>query len=582
MSLSTPEIENAEVLLAIGYNAPAAHPVVAAKMIKAKEKGAKIICIDPRFTETARMSEVHLQIKGGTNLAIMNGIANVILTEDLIDKQFIAEHTVGFEEWKPLIQKYSPDFVSKITGVPPEKIQSAARIFAKSRRSIIMWGMGVTQFTQGTDVIKGICAVLLMTGNFGRESTGIAPMRGQNNVQGACDMGALPNVYPGYQSVADPEIRAKFEKAWKPLQPLPAEPGLQLTRVPERVLHEKDPKKRIHAYYIFGEDPVLSDPNLEEVRECLSKIDFIVLQDIFMNKTSQYADVILPATAWSEHSGLVTATDRSIQKISKAIEPSGNVKQDWEIISLVSTALGYPMAYNNQEEIWNEMIEVSPKFAGVTYEKVERQGIVRWPCLSKDPSDTGTQILHKDGIFGLPGGKGVFKAADYEPVKEREDQEYPIALSSFHDVGHYSMRSMSGNCRTLRNLEDEPGLIEMAPENVKALDIKTGDIVRVISRRGHCYSRCVATSRIRKNTAYMTHQWWIGAVNELTVPYLDKQSKTPEYKYAAIRVEKIEDQAWAEKEVARLYEEIRMKSGIDEATRAKRSKKLPKMHSLIS
>jgi len=582
MSLSTPEIENTDVMFIIGYNAPAAHPIVAAKIIKAKEKGAKVICVDPRFTETARMADIHLPIKGGTNLAIVNGVANVIISEDLIDKEFIAEHTTGFEEFKKVIEKYTPEYVAGICRVKPDDIRAAARLFASSKKSIIMWGMGVTQFTQGTDVIKCICAILMMTGNFGRESTGIAPMRGQNNVQGACDMGALPNVYPCYQSVSNDEIREKFEKAWKPLQPLSNQVGLQITRVPERVLHESDPKKRIHAYYIYGEDPLLSDPNLEEIRECMSKIDFIVLQDIFMNKTSQYADVVLPATAWGEHTGLVTATDRSIQKTNKAIEPTGNVKQDWEIICMLSTAMGYPMHYNNQEEIWNEMAALSPKYTGVTYEKVERQGIVRWPCVSKDASDTGTLFLHKGGVFGLPGGRGVFKAAEYASVKELENDSYPIALSTFHDVGHYSMRSMSGNSRLLRNLEDEPGLIEISPENAEELEIRTGDIVFVSSKRGHCYSRASITSRIRKNTAYMTHQWWIGAVNELTVPYFDVQSKTPEYKYCAIKIERIADQGWAEKEIARIYDDLRRKSGIDEATRAKRSKKLPKMHSLIT
>jgi formate dehydrogenase major subunit len=261
---------------------------------------------------------------------------------------------------------------------------------------------------------------------------------------------------------------------------------------------------------------------------------------------------VLPATAWGEHEGIATATDRSFQRFRKAINPTENAKQDWEIISLVSTAMGYPMHYNNQEEIWDEVCAVSPKFFGATYEKIDTYGIIRWPCWTKDNNDTGTQYLHKGGIFSIAGNKGIFKAADYEPVKEQENAEYPIALSNFHDVGHHSMRSMTGNCRTLRNLEDEPGLIELSPENTEELGVQTGDIIRVISKRGHCYSRCVATSRIKKNTAYMTHQWWIGSVNELTVPYLDPQSKTPEYKYCAVKVEKIDDQNWAATEVAHL------------------------------
>jgi formate dehydrogenase major subunit len=244
--------------------------------------------------------------------------------------------------------------------------------------------------------------------------------------------------------------------------------------------------------------------------------------------------------------------------------------------------MGYPMRCKNTEEIWNEMCSLTPKLFGATYEKIDRHGSIRWPCWTKDPNDTGTDILHKDGIFTIAGNKGFFKPAEYAPVKELEDADYPISLSNFHDVGHHSMRSMTGNCRTLRNLEDEPGLIELSPDNVRELGIESGDIVRVVSRRGHCYSRCFLTSRVKKNTAYMTHQWWIGAVNELTVPYLDPQSKTPEFKYCAVKVEKIDNQDWVSKEVARIYDEIRAKSGIDEKTRSRRRKKLGEMHTLAT
>ncbi len=577
MSLSIPEIDNTEVMLNIGYNAASAHPLVARHMLKAKQKGAKIICVDPRFTETARISDIFLQIKGGTNMAVINGIANVIIAEDLIDHEFVEAHTTGFDEYKAVLLKYTPEYAGAICGIKPDDIRTAARLFAKSRHSVVMWGMGVTQFTQGTDVIKGICAILLMTGNFGRPSTGVAPVRGQNNVQGACDMGALPNVYTGYQSVASPEVQAKFEKAWG--AKLSPNAGLHATRVPERVLEEPDPAKQIHAYYVYGEDPAHSDPNLEEVREALEKLDFVVLQDIFMNGTSVYADAVLPATGWGEHNGTVSATDRNVQRLRKLLEPTGDVKEDWEIISLVSTAMGYPMHYSNQEEIWEEMLSLTPSYAGVTYEKIEKYGNIRWPCRTRDINDRGTQYLHKGGVFSTPDGKGKFMAAEYAPVKEKENSEYPIALSNFHAVGHYSTRTMSGNCRTLRNLEDEPGGIEVSPWDAHAADIKNGDIVKCVSKRGHCYARAEVTKRVRKGNAYMTHQWWIGAVNELTVPYLDPQSKTPEYKYCAIRVERIPDQAWAAAEVARIYEQIRraMKIPVPEGSM---KKTLPKVHAV--
>lgn len=560
MSLGVPEIENAEVIFNIGYNAATSHPIVARRIVKAKQKGCKIICIDPRVTETARIADLHLQLKGGTNQALVNAIANVIIKEDLIDKAFIAAHTKGFEEYKKVIEKYTPEYAAEICGVPAEDIVKAARIYASSHHSVILWGMGITQFKQGVTVVESCCNLAAMTGNFGRPSTGVGPVRGQNNVQGTCDMGDLPNQYPGYQNVTDPEIQKKFEKAWG--VKLSNKIGIHLTRVPEFVLEEKDPKKQLHAYYIFGEDPAQSDPDLGEIRETLEKLDFVVVQDCFMNKTALHADAILPSTAWGEHDGVYTSCDRGFQRMRKAVEPTGDVKTDWEIISLVSTAMGYPMHYENSEQIWNEMIDLCPKFTGATYEKMEKLGGVQWPCYSKDMSDTGTPYLHKDGIFAHPDGKAVFIATEYEPVYEATNDDYPLSLSTVREVGHYSVRTMTGNCRTLRNLEDEPGWIEMNPEDCRELGLSKGDLVRVINKRGKCITRCLPTERVEKGATYMTYQWWIGACNELTISKLDPQSRTPEYKYCACRVEKIEDQAWAEQYVKDIYRDIRTCMGI--------------------
>ncbi len=568
MSYSVPELEDAEVIFNMGYNAATSHPLVARRIVRAKKKGAKIICVDPRKTETARIADIFLQIKGGTNMLFLCSMAHVMVTEDLVDHEFIEAHTVGFEEYAREIAdpKYAPEAVAEQTRLNPEDVRKAARLFASSKHTMTTWGMGVTQFSQGVECVIGCSNLALMTGNFGHYATGVGPVRGQNNVQGTCDMGVLPNVYPGYQKVTDPEVRAKFEKAWG--VKLSDKNGSPLTHVPDKVLRESDSKKQIHAYYIIGEDPAQSDPDLPEIRETLSKIDLVVIQDIFFNKTSEYADVILPATAWGEHEAVYSSCDRRFQRVHKLVEPDPNLKTDWEILCLIATAMGYPMHYNNTEEIWNEMISLAPKYTGATYEKLEANYGIQWPCYSADPEDKGTQYLHKDAVFNKPDGKGRFFFFPFKPVKEKETAEYPLSLSTVREVGHYSVRTMTGNCRLLRSLADEPGFIQMNPEDCEALGIKDGELVRVFSPRGETITRCLPTGRVSKGATYMTYQWWIGACNELTNAKLDPKSNTPEFKYCACRVEKIDDQKAAEQEVINRYTEIRRQMGILEETEA--------------
>ena len=568
MSYSVPELEDAEVIFNMGYNAATSHPLVARRIVRAKKKGAKIICVDPRKTETARIADIFLQIKGGTNMLFLCSMAHVMVTEDLVDHEFIEAHTVGFEEYAREIAdpKYAPEAVAEQTRLNPEDVRKAARLFASSKHTMTTWGMGVTQFSQGVECVIGCSNLALMTGNFGHYATGVGPVRGQNNVQGTCDMGVLPNVYPGYQKVTDPEVRAKFEKAWG--VKLSDKNGSPLTHVPDKVLRESDSKKQIHAYYIIGEDPAQSDPDLPEIRETLSKIDLVVIPDIFFNKTSEYAAVILPATAWGEHEAVYSSCDRRFQRVHKLVEPDPNLKTDWEILCLIATAMGYPMHYNNTEEIWNEMISLAPKYTGATYEKLEANYGIQWPCYSADPEDKGTQYLHKDAVFNKPDGKGRFFFFPFTPVKEKETAEYPLSLSTVREVGHYSVRTMTGNCRLLRSLADEPGFIQMNPEDCEALGIKDGELVRVFSPRGETITRCLPTGRVSKGATYMTYQWWIGACNELTNAKLDPKSNTPEFKYCACRVEKIDDQKAAEQEVINRYTEIRRQMGILEETEA--------------
>lgn len=556
MSNSIPEIENANLLLVFGYNGADSHPIVARRIVRAKEKGAKIITVDPRVTETARISDMHLALKGGTNMILVNAFGNVLINENLYDKDFVANHTDNFEEYKKIVEPYTPEYAQKYTNIPADAIRQAMREYAKAKDSMILYGMGVCQFSQAVDVVKGLASLALLTGNLGRPNVGIGPVRGQNNVQGACDMGALPDVYPGYQKVTNLQIREKFEKAWGVT--LPSEIGVKITEVPHAVLEEK----KIKAYYIFGEDPVQSDPDASEVRETLDACEFVVVQDIFMNKTALHADVILPATSWGEHNGVYSCADRGFQRIRKAVEPKGDVKTDWDIICRVSTAMGYPMKYNSTKEIWDEMRSLTPSFFGATYEKIEKLGCVQWPCRSESDEDKGSVFLHKDGNFSTDNGKGKLFAAEWRPPYEIEDDEYPFSLSTVREVGHYSVRTMTGNCRTLSQLEDEPGYLQINYKDAQKLNLEDNEIIRVSSRRGSVLTRALVTDRVQEGATYMTYQWWVGACNELTVASLDPISKTPEYKYCAVKVEKIDDQNYAEECVKNTYKDLRIKMGV--------------------
>ncbi|MBK1812068.1 formate dehydrogenase subunit alpha [Clostridium sp. YIM B02505] len=551
MSNSIPEIENTDLVFIFGYNPPETHPIVARRIIKAKEKGAKVIVTDPRKTETARLADLWLPIKGGSNMALVNAFGNVLINENLYNKEYVAKYVEGFEEYKASVEKYTPEYAETITGIKADDIRKAMREYAKAKNATILYGMGVCQFSQAVDVVKGLASIALLTGNFARPNVGIGPVRGQNNVQGTCDMGVLPNVFPGYQEVTDKKAREKFEKAWG--VKLPSEIGYHLTEVPHLVLHEE----KIKAYYIFGEDPVQSDPNSAELREALDKIEFVIVQDIFMNKTALHADVVLPATSWGEHDGVYSSADRGFQRIRKAVEPKGDVKTDWQIIAMISTAMGYPMNYNNTEEIWDEMRALCPKFAGASYNKMEEQGIVRWPCPRENHK--GTSYLYENNVFSTANGKGKLFACEWRAPLEKVDDEFPLTLSTVREVGHYSVRTMTGNCRALQNLADEPGFIQISVEDAKELGINPGELVKVTSRRGSVMSRADVTERVKKGATFMTYQWWIGACNELTIDALDPISKTPEFKYCAVRVDRIEDQKQAEKNLIDEYNSLREK-----------------------
>jgi len=551
MSNSIPEIEDMKCIFVFGYNAADSHPIVARRIVKAREKGAKLVVVDPRKTESARISDLWLPIRNGTNMVLVNAFANVLLEEELYNKEYVANYTEGLDQYRQIVSKYTPEYAEKITGIPAAQIREAMRIYAAAPSAFILYGMGVTHYGQAVDVVKGLSGLALLTGNLGRPNVGIGPVRGQNNVQGACDMGALPNVFPGYQSVTNPDIRAKFAKVWG-VPELPDKVGCMLTQVPHRVK-----EGTLKAFYIFGEDPAQTDADSAGVREALRDLELVVVQDIFMNKTALFADVILPATSWGEHEGVYTSADRGFQRFHKAVGPKGDVKTDWEIISLMATAMGYPMKYRNTEEIWNEIRELCPIYYGATYEKLEEIGSVQWPCPTLD--HPGTPTLYLGNKFDTPNHKGQLFASEWRPPLEKTDEEYPLVLSTVREVGHYSCRTMTGNCAALQTLADEPGYLQINSADAKKYDIDDEALLWISSRRGKVLTRAQVTDRANQGAVYMTYQWWIGACNELTIEHLDPISKTPEFKFCAAKVEPIADQAWAEKYLEEEYRNLRQK-----------------------
>lgn len=561
MSNSIEDLEKSKCLLVFGYNCADSHPIVARRVIKARENGAKIIVCDPRKIETARIADQHLALRNGSNMALVNAFIHTLIEENLYDKDFVAKYTEGFDKLWDVVKDYAPEQVEDITGLKAEQVRKAMRTYAAAPTATIMWGMGVTQFGQGTDVVKGLATVAQLTGNLGREGVGVAPVRGQNNVQGGCDMGVLPNQFPGYQKVTDAKVREKFAKAWG-IDPekMDKEVGVHITQVPHLALEGK-----VKAYYIMGEDPLQTEADLSLVRKGIEALDLLIVQDIFMTKTAEQADVILPATSWGEHGGVFTCADRGFQRFEKAIEPMYDVKRDWEIISLIATEMGYPMHYENNQEIWDELRELCPLFYGATYEKMGELGHVQWPCLTLD--DPGTPYMYKDLKFATPSGKGQLFATPWRAPAEKPDAEYPLVLCTVREVGHYSCRSMSGNCAALKTLADEPGFVQINPADAEKLGVRDQALVWVSSRRGKVITRANYNERINQGAVYMTYQWWIGACNELTQDNLDPISKTPETKYCVVNVAPIDDQIWAENHAEQVYSELkaRLRDAVENA-----------------
>ena len=526
MTNSIAEIRNADCILVIGSNTTENHPVIALEVKAAvRQKKAKLIVADPRRIELVDFATLWLQQRPGTDVALINGILNAIVSNGWLNQAFIEERTEGFEAFAESIRDDTPEAVEKITGVPARDIVEAARLYARSPNSSILYAMGITQHATGTNNVLALANLAMATGQVGKPFSGVNPLRGQNNVQGSCDMGGLPNFYTGYQRVDDGAVRQKFEMAWG--VPLSPRPGVTLMEMMEGVA-----QGRIKALFILGENPRLSDPDAGKVIEELKHLDLLVVQDIFLSETAEMAHVVLPGVSFAEKDGTYTNTERRVQRIRKAIDPIGDSRPDWRILCDLSTRLGYPMTYASSEEIMDEIISLTPSYGGMRYDRLEGLGL-QWPCPSSE--HPGTPILHK-GRFSR--GMGKFHITPYAPAPELPDREYPFILTTGRVLSHYHTM-ISRKSRGLSEIYPE-GVVEVNPDDANRLGIRPDNgLVEVASRRGRIRAKAKISENLPPGVAFMTFHFKEAAANLLTMDTLDPVAKIPGFKVCAVNIRKV-------------------------------------------
>jgi len=523
MTNSIPEIENHDVIFVIGSNTTETHPIIGLKMKKAVRRGAELIVADPRKIDLVRFSCLWLQHRPGTDIALLNSIMHVIVKENLIDKKFIEERTEGFEFFKESLNAYPPEEGERITGVPKEDIIKAALLYGNAIRPGIYYTMGITQHTHGTENVYTIANLALMTGNLGRKSTGVNPLRGQNNVQGATDMGCIPDFFPGYQKVNIPGVKQKFQTIWGVR--LSDKIGLTATEMTKAAFEGS-----LKAMYIMGENPALSEPDINHTIKTLKKLDFLVVQDIFMTETAELADVVLPAACFAEKDGTFTNTDRSVQRIRKAVEPPGEAKEDAYIIIELAKRLGYEMRYDSIEDIFQETGKLWPALAGITYKRIAKMGL-QWPCPTLD--HPGTPYLFKGGF---PRGRAAFTVVRYRASEELPDNEYPFLLSTGRQLFQYHTGSMTRRVDAI-NMVSPGAYIEIHPDDADKLKVRDGDIVKVTSRRGSLDVKVMVSGRPLKGLVFIPFHYSEAAANLLTNTALDPVARIPELKVCAVKIE---------------------------------------------
>jgi len=514
-----------DTLFLFGSNPTEAHPIVSLYLKKALRNGAKLIVGDPRLTWMAKRADVWLNLKPGSNIAMMNGLANVIIKKGWVNKKFINKRTEGFKNFVKHVNKYDLKKVEKLTGVPKDKIVEAARFYAHADKAMIVYGLGVTEHQTGTENAMAISNLAILCGHIGRPSTGIMALRGQNNVQGASDLGPLPATFPGYQSVTDKKVREKFEKAWG--VPMSDKPGLKSVEMLDECKRGK-----FKGLFILGEDPAQTDPDLNHVNRALESVEFLVVQDIFHTETTKHADVILPGASFAEKNGTFTNGERRVQRVRKAIEPLAG-KAEWQVISELATKMGYKQSYDSPSDIMDEIASLTPAYGGISYERLERESL-QWPCPTKD--HPGTTTMYTD-LFARPNGLALFMVLDHKGSGEVPDKKYPLVLITGRIREHYNNGSMTRRVPGIMELVPEE-LIEISPEDAKKLKIKSGDMVKVSSRRGKIKVRVKVTDRSQKGNVFLTFHHQDTLSNNLTSEHRDPIAGTPEYKACAVKIEK--------------------------------------------
>jgi len=524
MTNSIAEMEDADCLFVIGSNTTEAHPLISHRVFRGKLKGAKLIVVDPRKIQLTLQADVHVRLRFGTDVAFINGMMHAIIANGWHNEEFVSERTEGFEEFRKNLDNYSPEKASEICGVPPEEIVKVAKIYATAERSSILYTLGITEHSHGVDNVKSLANLAMLTGQIGRPSTGVNPLRGQNNVQGACDMGGLPNVYPGYQVVTDDAVRKKFEDAWQ--AKLSPKVGLMIPEMMDGLV-----SGAVKAMYIFGENSVMSDPHTNHIIHAMKSAEFLVVQDIFLTETAMLADVVLPGACWAEKDGTFASTERRVQRGRKAVEPPEGAIPDWQVICEVGKRLGLSMDYASPREFYAEMASLSPAFAGINYERLESGGI-HWPCPSSD--HPGTPFLHS-GKFTR--GRGLFSTISYRPPEELPDAEYPFLLTTGRRYAHYHTRTMTGRCPSLHK-EMPNGHAQINWEDAIELGLEEGALARVTSRRGEIVAPVRPGDVVPRGAVFMDFHFAEYNPNLLLGLSLDPVSKTPDYKVCAVKLEK--------------------------------------------
>ena len=527
MTNSIGDFDEADLFLVIGSDTTAQHPLIGSRIVKSVlDRGAKLIVFDPRRIELVKYAAVSARQANGSDVALVNGLMNVIIAEGLHDGAYVRERTEGFEELATLVAAYTPERVEALTGVPQATLLEAARLYAGARKAMIVYAMGITQHVSGVAGVQALANLAMLTGHVGFPASGVNPLRGQNNVQGACDMGALPDVYSGYQKVTDAAAREKFARAWG-VERLPEKPGLTATEIMSAAA-----EGRIKALYIAGENPAVSDPDTAHVRRALAAVDFLAVQDIFLTETARFATVVLPASSFAEKDGTFTNTERRCQRVRKAVACPGEAREDWRIFGEIAARSGYGgMKYGHPSEIMAEAASLTPIYGGMTYDRLEPWGL-QWPC--PDRSHPGTSYLHKDGFSR---GKGRFAPREYRPPAEQTDESYPFVLSTGRVYWHWHTRSMTGRTSTLER-ENPECYVELNPVDAKALGVKNGERVTVGSRRGELTIKAEVTDRTKAGSVFIPFHFGEAPANLLTIAAVDPVAKIPEFKVCAVRIEK--------------------------------------------